>query len=88
MDNLQKQLDNLDQIQEQIKKNNNLNKYTDSKDLNSIIKLVPEEKNELEKKISTIKRFTEQMDYIYKNKPETSNLNSNLVEYLGYTKSL
>ncbi len=84
MDELQKQMNNLDIIQENIKKNN-LYKNSDTQNLNSILNLTPHKKKELDKKIITIKRFINKIDNIYKTKPNPKILNKNLVKYIDYT---
>lgn len=85
LDLLQKQLNNLDLIEQTIKNNNKLQKQDDSQSLNSLIKLDIIQKEKLESKIKIIKKFTDKMDSIIENKPEPNTLKPELVEYLGYT---
>lgn len=84
MDKLQEKLNNIDDIISQIEKNNNLKKNNQGVNLKRIIELDKKDKNSLEKKMETIKRFSAKLENIISNKPEPETLDAKFVNYIGY----
>ena len=84
MDKLQEKLNNIDDIINQIEKDNNLKKNNQGVNLKRIIELDKRDKDSLEKKMETIKRFSANLENIISNKPEPETLDAKLLDYIGY----
>jgi type I restriction-modification system DNA methylase subunit len=84
MDKLQEKLNKIDNIIGQIEKDNNLKKNNQGVNLKRIVELDKRDKDNLEKKMETIKRFSAKLENIISNKPEPETLDAKLVDYIGY----
>ena len=84
MDKLQDKLDNIDNIINQIEKNNSLKKTSEGNNLKTIIEMDKKDKLGLNNKLNTIEKFSNMLENIIKNKPKPKTLNTNLVDLIGY----
>lgn len=82
MDKLNGSLNKIDKIIETIEKNNSLKKTNQGENLKRIIELNKKNKDNLEDKLATIKRFSAKLENIISNKPEPTSLDKKLVEYI------
>lgn len=84
MDKLQEKLNKIDNIIGLIEKDYNLKKNNQGVNLKRIVELDKRDKDNLEKKMETIKRFSAKLENIISNKPEPETLDAKLVDYIGY----
>ena len=84
MDKLQDKLNNIDNINNKIEKNNSLKKTSEGDNLKTIIEMNKKDKLDLNNKLGTIEKFSGLLENIIKNKPNPDKLDKKLVDYIGY----
>ena len=84
MDKLQEKLNNLDNIINNIEKNDFLQKTLQANDLKTIVEMDKKKKLDLYCKLDSINKFSNLLENIISEKPDPESLNSKLVNYIGY----
>jgi hypothetical protein len=84
MDKLQDKLNKIDNIINQIEKNNSLKKSAHGDNLKTIIEMNKRDKLSLNKKLDVVEKFSSLLENIIKNKPRPETLDKELVNYIGY----
>lgn len=84
MEILNKKINNIDNIIEQIKKNSFLKKTNQEKNINTIIEMNNNEKINLINKLDIIDKFSNLLENIINNNPNPTLLDKKLVNYINY----